>query len=148
MKKFADWMKPLHELPKTPDVVEWILKDIAENREDIMHKAKDCLGEWNGWGIEWGSGQREDIVHKVRCLDGGSGQGIGGQGGRISCTRPRSVGGAVGRARYYMSSALVGWRERAWSPGTGGMEGESPVPRHWEGESPVPRGSSRLSWLL
>ena len=55
LNKFADWMKPLHELPKTPDVVEWILKDIAENREDIMHKTKECLGEWGGgqWVGQW-----------------------------------------------------------------------------------------------
>lgn len=45
LSSFAGWMKPLHELPKTTDLVEWTLNDIAQNRENVFHKTKECLGE-------------------------------------------------------------------------------------------------------
>lgn len=46
LSSFAGWMKPLHELPKTTDLVEWTLNDIAQNRENVFHKTKECLGEY------------------------------------------------------------------------------------------------------
>ena len=36
---------PLHELPKTPELVEERLKDIAEHRQNIFKKTQECIGE-------------------------------------------------------------------------------------------------------
>ena len=45
--RFNEWLTPLHELPKTPDLVEKKLKDIATHREELFLKAKECLGKYN-----------------------------------------------------------------------------------------------------
>ena len=42
---FERWMQPLHNLPKTPELVEAILKDIATSRDTVFGKTKECLGE-------------------------------------------------------------------------------------------------------
>lgn len=43
MDSFTEWMRPLHELPKTPELVEKILRDIAEHRHQLFQKTQECL---------------------------------------------------------------------------------------------------------
>lgn len=45
MSSFTEWTMPLHELPKTPELVEERLKDIAEHRQNIFKKTQECIGE-------------------------------------------------------------------------------------------------------
>lgn len=40
-----EWSKPLHEFPKTAELVEQTLKEIVEHREELFQKAKECIGE-------------------------------------------------------------------------------------------------------
>lgn len=41
---FAEWLMPLHELPKTADLVKAKLRDIAEHSEELFLKMEECLG--------------------------------------------------------------------------------------------------------
>ncbi len=41
--KFAEWVRPLNELPKTPELVEEILKSISEHRSDIFQQTQECI---------------------------------------------------------------------------------------------------------
>lgn len=35
----------MHQLPKSPEVVEERLRDIADNKESLAEKMKECLGK-------------------------------------------------------------------------------------------------------
>ncbi len=42
--RFGSWLVPLHELPKTPEMVEEKLEDIAEHKDHLFKTAEECSG--------------------------------------------------------------------------------------------------------
>ena len=45
MSCYSKWSTPVHQLPKSPEVVEERLRDIADNKESLAEKMKECLGK-------------------------------------------------------------------------------------------------------
>lgn len=45
MSCYSKWSTPVHQLPKSPEVVEERLRDIADNKDALAEKMKECLGK-------------------------------------------------------------------------------------------------------
>ena len=44
LERLASWLIPLHELPKTPELVEDKLEDISKHKERLFQTAQESLG--------------------------------------------------------------------------------------------------------
>ena len=42
MASFTDWMRPLNELPKTPELVEEKLQDISDHHQQLFQDTQEC----------------------------------------------------------------------------------------------------------
>ena len=47
LSRLSDWLLPLHELPKTPELVEEKLADISQHSKQLFLTAEECLGRHN-----------------------------------------------------------------------------------------------------
>ena len=45
MACYSKWSTPVHQLPKSPEIVEERLRDIAENKDNLEKKMRECIGK-------------------------------------------------------------------------------------------------------